>query len=527
MAHDINESGQVVGYATTAASHGHAFLWQDGVMTDLGLLGGSRGEALAINNFGQIVGRSSVAPNPTFHGALWQNGVGTDLTPGPQGGAANGINDSGQVVGTSNSWSGFLWQNGVVTSLGHLGGGGSFGADINNTGQAVGSSYTTHVTELGPMQHAFLWEDGVMIDLGVLPGDEESGAASINSHGHVVGSSGRTDPQSYNVTSRAFLYRDGVMTALPVPGSESYAGDINDAGQIVGTMRAGGGFSNFHGYIYADGVATNLNSLIPSGSGLHIAVATAINNAGQIAAWGFDARGSYHALLLTPLAAGTPVVNIGDVAVTENHAGTRAASLVVTLSASASEPVTVAYRTANGSAAEGSDYESASGTVTFEAGQTTKTISVLVNGDRAAEPNETVLVNLGAATGDAVIADGQGVVTIVDDEPRVSITDVSKNEGNSGTTQFVFTVSLSAASDGAVGLNFATANGSAKSPEDYEPRSGILVFNAGETSKTIAVAVKGDRKSEGQEVFYLNLSGASGALLADNQGAGVVRNDDR
>ena len=84
--------------------------------------------------------------------------------------------------------------------------------------------------------------------------------------------------------------------------------------------------------------------------------------------------------------------------------------------------------------------------MTFDAGQTTKTISVLVNGDRAGELNETFTVNLGLAAGNAVLGDSQGVGTIVDDEPRVGINSVTKNEGNSGTTPFVFTVSLSAAS---------------------------------------------------------------------------------
>ena len=60
-----------------------------------------------------------------------------------------------------------------------------------------------------------------------------------------------------------------------------------------------------------------------------------------------------------------------------------------------------------------------------------------VNGDRTGEPNETFVINLGQASGGAVIADGQGVGTILDDEPRVAINDVSKNEGDSGMTQFV------------------------------------------------------------------------------------------
>jgi chitinase len=291
-------------------------------------------------------------------------------------------------------------------------------------------------------------------------------------------------------------------------------------------MRAAGGFGSYHAYIYADGVVTNLNSLIPAGSGLHLAVAHAINNAGQIVGWAYDSRGAYHAYLLTPLAPGTPLVNIADASVTEGHSGTRSASLTVTLSAAASQPVTVAYSTANGTATAGSDYQDTSGILTFDAGQTARTISVPVNGDRDGEPNETFLVNLGAADG-AVIADGQGVGTVIDDEPRVSINDVSKYEGSSGSTQFVFTVSLSPASDLAVGLNFATANGTAKSGEDYEARSGILAFSAGATSRTIAVPVKGDRKAEWQEVFYMNLSGGTGALLVDGQGAGVIRNDDR
>ena len=141
-----------------------------------------------------------------------------------------------------------------------------------------------------------------------------------------------------------------------------------------------------------------------------------------------------------------------------------------------------------------------------------------VNGDRAGELNETFVVNVGLVAGNAVLGDAQGVGTIVDDEPRVNIDSVTKSEGNSGTTQFVFTVSLSTASSAAVSLNFATANGSAKSGEDYDATSGSLAFAPGQTSKTIAVAVKGDRKFEWQEVFYVNLSGAVGRAHSSELG---------
>ena len=116
-----------------------------------------------------------------------------------------------------------------------------------------------------------------------------------------------------------------------------------------------------------------------------------------------------------------------------------------TLSAPSTQPVTVTCTTGNAIAMAGSDYQTTSGTLTFAPGQTTKTLTVLVNGDRLGEPNETFFVNLSGET-NATIADGQGVGNIVDDEPRVSISEVSKSDGKQGKkTFFTFTVTLSAA----------------------------------------------------------------------------------
>src|SRR6185436_19975209 len=98
----------------------------------------------------------------------------------------------------------------------------------------------------------------------------------------------------------------------------------------------------------------------------------------------------------------------------------------------------VSYATPDSSATAGSDYQAASGTLTIPAGQTTGTITVLVNGDRLAEPNESFFVNLSSAT-NATIVDGQGVGTVLDDEPRISINDVRTKESNSGLTAFAFT----------------------------------------------------------------------------------------
>ena len=414
---DVNDAGQVVGRAGN-----RAFLWQSGSKTDLGTLGSaSSASAAGVNESGHAVGYSALTTPPSgTHAVLWSNGGITDLTPdvpANQSAYATAVNEFGQVVGNVPYTDAFLWQNGQRTSLGHLGGGFSFASDINDSEVVVGSSYTDEVTPLGIMQHPFAWQNGVMTDLGLLAGDEDGGAAAINNLGQIVGSSGRTDPDTYESFYRAFIYSDGVMTALPVPSWEAYAGDINDAGVVVGSMRAGGGFSNFHGWVYIDGVVTNLNTLIPAGTGLHIAYATAINNAGQIAATAFDAQGRYHAVLLTPGQGPppTPTVSIGDTFVFEGNTGTRNAGFLLTLSPMTTNAVTVAYSTANGTAAAGTDYNAASGTVTIPAGRTTWAVYVTVRGDRRREPDEAFYVNLANASG-ATIADGQAAGVIRNDD---------------------------------------------------------------------------------------------------------------
>ena len=213
--------------------------------------------------------------------------------------------------------------------------------------------------------------------------------------------------------------------------------------------------------------------------------------------------------------------------VTEGNTGTVAATFRVTLSAASTKTVTVAYATANGTATAGSDYQSASGTLTFAPGETTKTFNVLIKGDRLAEPNETFVVNLGSPTR-ATIADGQAVGTIIDDEPRISISDVTKSEGKKNqTTQFTFTVTLSAAYDQAVTMSFQTVDGTAKSGEDYVAKTGTLTFAPGETTKTITIVVNGDSKKEADETFYLDLFGnSSNSLFSKSRGIGTILNDD-
>jgi hypothetical protein len=226
-----------------------------------------------------------------------------------------------------------------------------------------------------------------------------------------------------------------------------------------------------------------------------------------------------------------PTLSINDVTVTEGNSGTTNATFTVTLSAASASAVTVKYDTANGTATAGSDYQAASGTLTFAPNETSKTLTVAVNGDTTAEADETFAVNLSNPT-NATIADGQGIGTIKNDDtasspPTISINDVTVTEGNSGTTDAVFTVSLSAVSNSAVTVKYDTADGTATTANsDYQSASGTLTFTPGQTSKTISVAVNGDTSVEPDETFSVNLSNPTNATIADNQGVGTIKNDD-
>jgi len=222
-----------------------------------------------------------------------------------------------------------------------------------------------------------------------------------------------------------------------------------------------------------------------------------------------------------------PSIAITDATLVEGNNGTVAATFTVSLSATYGQTVSVDFATAGGSATSGSDYQADTGTLIFAPGETSKTVTVLVNGDRLAEPNETFSVNL-SSPNNATISDGRGTGTIVDDEPRISISDVAKKEGNGKkTTLFVFTVTLSAAYDQPVTMSFRTVDGTAKtSDSDYVAKTGTLTFAPGETTKTITVEVKGDVKKEADETFYLDLfCNSSNSSFQKNRGIGKILND--
>jgi hypothetical protein len=219
-------------------------------------------------------------------------------------------------------------------------------------------------------------------------------------------------------------------------------------------------------------------------------------------------------------------LSVGDATLVEGNEGTRYALVRVTLDAPSNKTVTVNYATANGTATAGSDYAAVSGKLTFAAGETARTVAVPVFGDRAFEPDETFVVNLSGAKG-ARIADGQGVVRIIDDEPRLSVGDAAGTvvyaaDGTTAGTTLTFTVSLATAYDQAVTVNYATADGTATAGVDYLAAAGTLTFAPGETTKTVTIQVLGNDAGV-TETFYVNLGGASAnAQIVDGQGVGSI-----
>jgi probable HAF family extracellular repeat protein len=503
---DINNSGQVVGYEQAADYSNHAFIWQNGVMTDLGTLGGIDSMAFGINDLGQVVGVSYAVDangNQLQHAFLWQNGVMTDLDPGAEYSSAFGINNLGQIVGEGAvddvNLHAMLWQNGTKIDLGTLPNeSGSTATAINNVGQIVGTSGAT----------PFLWQGGTMTAL------ENAGDSStinaINDTGVAVGA-GTFDIFGWSLYSAVRWEPDGIAYDIGV-GSSSVATDINNSGQIIG--------DGDYPFLVQDGVATDLYDQVSVGnSDLSV---KSINDSGVIIG-----SSNYHAVLLNPVAS-LPQVSINNVSVTEGNTGTTNAAFTVSLVTPVSWPVTVQYATADDTAMAGSDYVATSGMLTFAPGEISKTVNVPVIGDRYVEPNESYFVNLSAPT-DAQLGNSYGVGTIVDDEPYISIGNVSKLEGATNhTTLFTFTVSLSQAYDQAVTVSYYTANGTATTGDkDYVAQSGTLTFAPGQTTKTITITVNGDNKRESNETFYVDLYGLSNnAAYTNFYGTGTILNDD-
>lgn len=240
----INGRGQVVGESVVGGIP-HAFLWQDGKMRDIGVLGGNPGfGTLALNGRGEVVG-ARISKGGAPRAFVWRNGRMLDLgTLGGPMSVAYGISERGQVVGVSDTVSGvthpFLWQNGKMRDIATPTDGVRliWASAISDKGQVAGAGGRIvgkdSVDEKTIRAH--LWSNGKITDLGTLPGFPFSTAGAINNRGQIVGIA-----QAKKDKPRAFLWENGRMTDLGGNATvTTFAKAINERGQIVGGALIGG-----------------------------------------------------------------------------------------------------------------------------------------------------------------------------------------------------------------------------------------------------------------------------------------------
>jgi len=257
VARDINDAGEIVGSANAGGTDiGHAVVWSGGSIQDLGTLGtGAYSEAWGINNTGQVVGYSYTNGGGfPYHAFLYTPSVGmVDLTPESDTGYATDINDAGQVTGYKTAFGGY---------------------------------------------HAFRWQEGSFVDLGVLPGFAHSFGLAINASGRVAGSSSSATGNS----ERFVRSTDGDgLQDLGGVGEHNVARGINASGDVVGAK----GQSASRAVLYTDAAGLqDLNTLIDPSLGWVLLAANDINDAGQIAGYGFNNfTGQTHAVRLQPATA--------------------------------------------------------------------------------------------------------------------------------------------------------------------------------------------------------------------------------
>ncbi len=284
-ARGINAYGDVVGSVATLGGQ-RAFLWSDGVLQQLGTLGGANSSAAAISDRREVVGEADTASSET-HAFLWRHGAMQDLgvLPGHRKSSATGVNNFGRVVGasyvggTSYEHRAFLHDGWSMIDLGTLGGRDSHAAAINDWGQVVGAASD------GSDPRAFLYSGGAMVRIGgsgaSLP---NSGAVAINAIGHVAGY------QNYFSISGFYtgmwLYAAGVQEPIGCPFRRCFPAGINGRDEIVGyAVDTTGALS---GVFLWDAATGGTVVTVP---GWTLTSASAINDRGQIVAEGCNSEG--------------------------------------------------------------------------------------------------------------------------------------------------------------------------------------------------------------------------------------------
>ena len=212
------------------------------------------------------------------------------------------------------------------------------------------------------------------------------------------------------------------------------------------------------------------------------------------------------------------------------------ANLVVQRVNGSTGAASVQYQTISGTASTTWDFASTSGTLHWADGDSAdKVISVPTVGDLLDEQDESLTIELKSPTGAILGNQSSTVLTIIDDDPppKLSIANLAKGEGNSGTTAFDFLVTLSDAngqgttSGQTITFNYATvAGGTATLGNDYQPANALATIPAGASQTTVRVFVNGETQEEPDETFLVGLSNPTNATIQVAQATGTILNDD-
>ena len=311
----ISGNGLITGMSTTGdfdpfmgGPASHAVLWKDGEIVDVGTFGGAESLALGVNTKGQVAGSATnTIPDDVsgfgtqLRAFRWQNGLLQDLgTLGGSNAFATSINESGEVAGCANtdsiSQNAFLWKNGTMIDLGSFGGSYACAFQVNNHGQVMGLSTLPG----DQVQRAFFGDHEGLTDLGTFGGSVVE-PFWLTENGDVVG--GADYPG--DMIRHAFLWKKGVMSDLGTTYHEcSTSGSVtlgvNSKVQIVGNSWcddiAAAGFLWENG-----GPMVDLNTLVSSNAGMYLFGAQNINDRGEISGLGFlPESGEVHGFLSIP-----------------------------------------------------------------------------------------------------------------------------------------------------------------------------------------------------------------------------------
>ena len=218
-----------------------------------------------------------------------------------------------------------------------------------------------------------------------------------------------------------------------------------------------------------------------------------------------------------------PSISIADVTIPDETAVARTAT--VSLSAASAKTVTVDFATADGTAIAINDYVSTSGTLTFNPGVTSQTVSVTIIQDSIDEPDETFTIGLSNPVNTSISV-ATGTMTITDDEGLVNLSIADETTADETASNLTATVTLSGTSSQVVTVNYATSDGAATAGGDYTSTSGSLTFNPGDLTQTFTIPILSDSVDENNETFTVTLSSPSNAGLSSSTATMTITDDD-